>query len=224
MNYDDLADRVAADIGMLGAALQGLYLSRMTPGRIVGVADVLQFLSAANGIRSSVNAQIVAKLDAWRQHLLADTDKVELVTQHASKTLAQIGNHMMAQLAQRMRYGKSNEERLLQHMGGAFGQLVQRRFEQVRLTATDAAGREWEASMLARVVAREFAVHSEFVARVSAYREAGIDTAYVTYSDPEHDDYGLAVDLTNEAGLEEIRSRLFHPNTSATLEAHAVQA
>ncbi|MCY1369149.1 hypothetical protein D9M69_561700 [compost metagenome] len=77
--------------------------------------------------------------------------------------------------------------------------------------------------MLARVLARDFAVQTAFLARADAYRAAGITTAYVRYPDPEHAGHGAEVDLTDEHALLALRQEVFHPNTSATLDA-TVQA
>jgi hypothetical protein len=111
---------------------------------------------------------------------------------------------------------------------GRIGGLIAARLKHLPVkssfTRLDRSGRQWASPVHVRTVVRAAMVNTYVDAFLFTLMARGIDKARVTYDEPDHENDGLVFSIDGNAddmpSLDEIRAKVFHPNSTARLEPY----
>lgn len=212
MIYDQYGAAISAEFEMFTGALKLLYLqtSRASAGmesahgfRMLGLAEVVRFMQRATGLTDNY-------LSNFGSGVVNDRDTPVLNTLRgiAIKNVNDLSVDMMAPA--------SRVADLLTRPAGAVGLLLQKRLTDPQFTAIDKSGRKWQAALLVKTVARDFAYQAYIDFQAAQIIASGANAAEVVWMDPTPAGYGTIVLL---ADLARARARYFHPNATAQLRA-----
>lgn len=233
MNYDDLLLSVTTQYKLFLLALTGRYLQSITPGSLVTPMALQELQRDASQLAANFVSVTNKQIQEWS--LLATDD----LPQEAAISVARefhglqtaingIVRKNIATALDALRFSKSDLGKTLHGAHGAMGLLVQRRIMSPEFTATDTAGRTWNAEKLYRFLVRDFFYQTSIFRDVTRLADTGHSTATVHYDTPGHEYEGLEFSLDEELPgmptFAQIRKTVFHPNATAQVRSKDVSA
>lgn len=228
MMYDDFASRIVQEYDLFLFSLTGKYLSLVAPGVEITPRAIADLRSGAQKLAETFYGLAEREIDNYLHNLPVEGNEAlqsDLVVRKR-ELLARIRiatSENVKQVTQRAMVGKQDYTRLLSNAHGAIGMLAQARASSIDFQIRDTSGRRWQAKTLMRIMARDFAYQSWLDVMFAEILNEG-DLADVRYDDASRD---FTLSITGATPgypkLAEIRAKVFHPNATATVEAH-VQA
>ncbi|MFM0095673.1 hypothetical protein PQQ87_08670 [Paraburkholderia nemoris] len=226
MDYVALTNAIMASYDVYLYAITGVYFSMQSPGAQVSPRLLNEFERVAHGIRKTFLGQVSDVLQGFQADSgLSHDSPVMSDARTAAAALYDdidaIAGANMHSLRDRLAGKGAMLADMLKGASGGIGQLLQRKLEKPDFKAVDASGRKWDAKTLMRTMVRDYGYQSAI-----EHQLAGMtgDLAVVTYADPEHANHGLVFSITGKTpgypSFGQIRSKIFHPNSTAQVTEH----
>jgi hypothetical protein len=215
MEYDRLATEVAASYEVFSAKLTAVYLQMRLQGQ-GGSMTSSEYTRLAQGLVKSfitaADASVARYLNTVAGGALTDTT----ITGKAALLLTTLKRFAIGNLHQ----ARPNRGAPVPDSTGPFAQLMKKKAEAIQFTSKDSADRTWQTASLIRFMVRDFGYQIFIDAQIQSFKNAGIDLAQISYTQPDHAHNGTVISISGVAGypaLDEVRKLIFHPNAHAQL-------
>lgn len=183
-------------------------------------------------LREAVTALVTEALDAANAHLSSDkrvlldtlvsgdidgvTTRLIGIEMNDEAKVRKVLRDIALQVYLRSARGRVSQMTAL--IGARRGKVADLKFVQ-----TDRAGRNWNSAILVRTMVRQVLLHIYVESFLYGRVSVGADLAKVVYPNPDHADNGLVFSISGATEgyptYDEIKDRIFHPNSTASVEA-----
>lgn len=215
---DDTTKEAVAVFTLFAFAIKGRYLALSTTHRAVTP-------SAINSLRNDclLSASLMIKnidhiVATYAETVGASGNETIKRKQVLHTTLQNIAAHCSASIMRDLHQTAAQPR-----THDSMGLLAQRRAAEPIFVVPDSRGRTWRAETLLKTAVRDFAYSSYLDTALNEIVTQGGDLAQVVYPNPKHPDHNLVFSISGAAGhlaLNDIRARIFHPNSSAEVIAY----
>lgn len=222
MVFDDLAVRVAAQFDLYLFALAGRYHQMRAPGIEVTPRAVVDLHDDIRALNKTFYQTASTEFDVYLAALSVDAGNKTLDGLHERKQAFEAYLHDIiadcsGQVIKMAKTGVGNFASLLKNAHGAMGLLAQRQAGRIEFKADDTAGRSWNAKRLMDAVVRDAAYQAFIDVQVAELLRNGGDLVLTNH--------GQVLSLRATKGhpsLADMRSLLFHPNSTTVIVSHYV--
>lgn len=224
MNYDEISRRLSADYSLFLFAIQGQYLSILTPGAEATPVMLRGVNGRLRSLALSFSESASASIESFIERLTRNTSDsvVKGIQAQKAKLLEQIHGIMANDLAYvqtKLMHGSKGYGRLIGSAKGAMNLLIQKKAATLDFRAPDTSARKWNSSALLRSYVRDFAYQSTIECQVDALLQAGSVLGKVVYPSSDHPNQDMIISLSSEIDSHKtfasIRDLVFHPNSHA---------
>lgn len=213
---NEFVKRMGDNYSLFLYALSGRYQQLRSPGTSITPRAIKDLELSTQNLARTLYAVANSEVDAFLSELSLGASeglqaglairKVELLAQ--IRGILAENCHQVSHMA---RVGTDGLSKMLK-AHGAMGMLVQQQAGVIKYLATDTAGRKWNAALLMKAIARDFAYQSE------------IDMAFELECDES--DSGLVITnkgfvlalgvMDGYTSFSDARATIFHPNSNAS--------
>jgi hypothetical protein len=225
--YDDLADRLTSEYGLLLFALFGRYQSMQAPGVEITPKALVDLQVDAYALGRAFYDIAKTEIDAYLRPMhVGDSEELDVALTHRKQEVLTLVRKMVVENVQQVtklgRTGLGDYSRLIRDAHSATGLLIQRKVGTIDFKTTDTSDRKWDAKTLMRVVIRDFGYQSWLDTQFDEILASGTDlaTAYRNNESGIDMTFSITGDTPGYEALDDIRSRIFHPNSTLLVKAY----
>lgn len=225
MNLTNAASYIAEQHELFCNSLQGRYGMAQQPGKASNPYDIRREQAWAQRSRDALQARVSSDCREMVEALALTVPAAAANAMRAriDSFLGEL-NRILAEdvetLIRTMKVGRTGMGNMLVNgVGGAMGQLLQRKVARLEFRAPDSAGRKWEATRLVLFLAREMAYRIKLTKQI-----ADLPQDLATVFNPDHDEDGMVFsahgDTPGYPTFAELQDSVFHPNSTAEVSQH----
>jgi hypothetical protein len=219
MNYESLTARIGADYDLFLAALSGRYWAAVAPGAKVAPQSIVSFIRDAAKLGDTFAWVVDLEIESYLAELYDVVPDDATLSLSVSIRAALTEN--IAQVARLLRTGVADYSAVLKDTHGAMGLVLQQKLSRIDFKLYDTANRKCDARRLMGATVRDFAYQAWIDRQVELAVNGGHSLGQVKYADPQRADQEIVFSLGAKVGayptLDEIRSKVFHPNATASV-------
>lgn len=218
MTVDELVSKQLLNLKMLLSATRGDLLMATTSGAPIAVGLARRRIAEYISIfRERANQDLAAYSSSVEADGLEHgrMEEVLWVINQVAYRVTQDSHSSVRQAA----LGQWSVIDVLRGSTGALGQLAQQRFTNPKVAVKDTAGRQWDGEALLRFAVRNFAYQLAIDQVVNQAVTSG-KKIVVNHPEGEEGEDGMVIDPT-AADFDELRAKVFHPNSRATASVQA---
>lgn len=213
-------DSLAEEYEIFLLALNGIYLKSVSVGERSTLHSTKEVDGQSITIATNFLARFMQKVDIYIDSISVDASETLVESLDARRegiktfvTNALIEN--VQQVQKQMRVGRKDYAKLLGNTHGGIGYLIQKKVAGIGFVLRDSIGRKYDALTFFKSAVKDFFYQSWVDMKLDQAKRSGRETFRVLYPDPSRD---MVISIDPSIFTQELRSKIFHPNSHASVE------